>query len=33
MTGVFMRVLLLADVHSNLDALQSVMRDAEERGY
>lgn len=32
MTGVFMRVLLLADVHSNLDALQSVMRDAEERG-
>ena len=27
-----MRVLLLADVHSNLDALHSVMRDAEGRG-
>lgn len=32
MTGVRMRVLLLADVHSNLDALHSVMRDAEGRG-
>lgn len=27
-----MRVLLLADVHSNLEALQAVMRDAEARG-